>query len=209
MGLGRNCFEANDGKIDISDDDTANTDVRVFSIRSSTACALLSIDELQNIATLAFRGTRDPIDVVTDMTVRSIEFEPRKNVESGLVLGKMEVHQGFLSAFESLSTEINELLDDLSPNIRLIVTGHSMGGALAQIAAAYYSHMSPVLVTFGSPSVGDSEFCAFVNRQVSPAGGIRVFNEYDPVVSLAQIVGYSHAGTPVCLKQRESAKETF
>ena len=83
------------------------------------------------------------------------------------------------------------------------------GGGLAQIAAAYYSHMSPVLVTFGSPSVGNSEFCEFLNRQVSPAGGIRVFNEYDPVVYLAQIVGYSHAGTPICLKQTESAKRIF
>ena len=69
--------------------------------------------------------------------------------------------------------------------------------------------MSPVLVTFGSPSVGDSEFCAFVNRQVSPAGGIRVFNEKGPVAYLAQIVGYSHAGTPIRLKQKESAKSIY
>ena len=222
MGLGKDCFKGNDGMNDYNDNAISattttaaaaaipeNTDIRVISIRSSTACAILSIDYSQNLASLAFRGTRDPIDVITDLRISSADFEPRRNVERGLQLGKMEVHQGFLSAFESISVEINEILDTLHEDMRLIITGHSMGGGLAQIAAAYYSHMSPVLVTFGSPSVGNSEFCAFLNRQVSPAGGIRVFNEYDPVAYLAQIVGYSHAGTPICLKQRESAKDIF
>ena len=41
-----------------------------------------------------------------------------------------------------------------------------MGGALAQIAAAYYADLSPRLVTFAAPAVGNSEFCRFVDRAV-------------------------------------------
>ena len=36
-----------------------------------------------------------------------------------------------------------------------------------------------------------------------------MFNEKDPVAYLAQIVGYSHAGTPIRLKQKESAKSIY
>lgn len=32
-----------------------------------------------------------------------------------------------------------------------------MGGALAQIAAAYYADLSPTLVTFATPSIGETD----------------------------------------------------
>ena len=106
---------------------TATGDIRVYSIRSTTACAILSIDNSQKLASLAFRGTRDPTDVITDLMISSSDFEPRKNVERGLPLGRIEVHRGFLSAFESVSLEINEILDTLNQDMRLMITGHSMG----------------------------------------------------------------------------------
>jgi hypothetical protein len=35
-----------------------------------------------------------------------------------------------------------------------------MGGALAQIAAAYYADLAPTLVTFATPSIGACLCCA-------------------------------------------------
>lgn len=35
-----------------------------------------------------------------------------------------------------------------------------MGGALAQIAAAYYADLTPTLVTFATPSIGALLCCA-------------------------------------------------
>ena len=58
----------------------------------------------------------------------------------------------------------------------------------------HFSHLSPFLVTFGSPAIGNNEFCGFVDRRVSPSGGIRVFNDCDVVTHIAQLVGYAHAG---------------
>ena len=65
---------------------------------------------------------------------------------------------------------------------------HSMGGALAQIAAAYFSSKSnnnnnnnnnskgaasaaPYLFTFAAPAVGNAAFCRFVDAHVAPFGG--------------------------------------
>jgi len=99
----------------------------------------------------------------------------------------------------------------LVPSIFVTVSSLMLcrSGALAQIAAGYYSHMSPVLVTFGSPSIGNSEFCNFIERKVSPAGGIRMWNDFDAVPYLAQIVGYKHAGVPIRLSQKGHAKDLY
>ena len=69
--------------------------------------------------------------------------------------------------------------------------------------------MSPVLVTFGSPSIGNAEFCNYIERRVSPAGGLRVWNDFDAIPYLAQIVGYKHAGVPIRLSQKERAKDLY
>ena len=89
-----------------------------------------------------------------------------------------------------------------------------MGGALAQISAAYFSHLNPWLVSIAAPSVGNVQFCNFVNERVHPFGGIRLWNEYDaapyiystaPYIPL--IVGYSHAGIPIKMQLQREARE--
>jgi hypothetical protein len=82
-----------------------------------------------------------------------------------------------------------------------------MGGALAQISAAYFSHLNPWLVSIAAPSVGNVQFCNFVNERVQPFGGIRLWNEYDAVPYIALIVGYSHAGIPIKMQLQREARE--
>ena len=187
LALGYSCYE--------SSFDPAM--VKVYSIRSHKACCILAYDVAKKTASLAFRGTRDPIDVVTDLTVLSSEFKAKEDLESGIFFGRMEVHQGFLSAFESLSQELSDVMGKLPKDTKLIVTGHSMGGALAQIAAAYYCHMVPILVTFGSPAIGNTAFCEFVERRVSPAGGLQNTEEIYKCIDLSIILSSFHHHTKV------------
>jgi hypothetical protein len=68
----------------------------------------------------------------------------------------------------------------------------------------------PVLITFGCPVVGDHEFVLTQRRLVRPYGGLRVYNENDPVASVGfgllsleaasgKLQTRDHGGLPVAL----------
>lgn len=117
--------------------------------------------------------------------------------------GKM--HNGFTRA-------LDEVLDDLdarvegelkNTNRKLWMTGHSLGGALATLYAAYRVLKMKSLAgvyTFGCPRVGNVEFCQAVNQTLNQ-GGIRIFNfvnDHDIVTRVpARLMGYGQIGS-VC-----------
>tara|TARA_A100001035_G_C27350617_1_gene306905 strand:- start:32 stop:472 length:441 start_codon:yes stop_codon:yes gene_type:complete len=95
-----------------------------------------------------------------------------------------------------------------------------MGGALAQLASAYFTQhnegdhdysavFETNLVTFAAPAVGNADFVKYLNNHVGPYGGIRVWNEYDSVPYLATVVGYELGGIPVKMPLRQGAKALF
>jgi hypothetical protein len=105
-------------------------------------------------AVLAFRGS-DPVTLpnwLTDVVVKlveHVEYEGR-------------VHHGFSSALKRTWSKIETILDDVKDK-PLFLTGHSMGGAIAVLAAYRLAKMGrpPVAVyTYGAPRVGDRTFCS-------------------------------------------------
>jgi pimeloyl-ACP methyl ester carboxylesterase len=104
---------------------------------------------------VSFRGTQADKwrDVVAD-----IEFIPCEWGGPGLV------HSGFWEAYASLRDEIGKWLEE-QPETSLVITGHSLGAAMATLMAAH--HPRAQLVTFGSPRVGTTPFAAqFAGRDV-------------------------------------------
>jgi hypothetical protein len=105
-------------------------------------------------AVLAFRGS-DPVTLpnwVTDVVV--------KLVERAEYVGR--VHHGFSLALKHTWEKVERLVEAIDGK-PLFLTGHSMGGALAVLAACRLAKLGcpPVATyTFGSPRVGDREFCA-------------------------------------------------
>lgn len=172
---------------------------RRWLLRSRSACGIAVLDG-RGVLAVAFRGTLDPSDLLTD-----VSFAPAPIDTQGVL-----VHGGFLDAFSGLLPQLENLLAELAsagPLPRLVFTGHSMGGALAQLAAAHYRRHSPWLITFGAPCVGNSAFKRLVETGVRPFGGVRLWNELDSVPYLALLVGYCHAGVPVKLRLSSLAKE--
>lgn len=95
------------------------------------------------------------------------------------------VHAGFRDA-------VAAILPRLAPEIPagpLFITGHSLGGAMAQLAAFRLAGENPNVVTFAAPMVGDAEFAA------SLASLVRYENQGDVVPSVPPGI-YKHAGTP-------------
>ncbi len=108
---------------------------------------------------VAFRGTESKGDAITDLDTRRVRW-----------LEGVTVHRGFLRAFDLLRPQ-------LAPGPAPVFCGHSLGGALATIAAAHYG--CAALVTFGCPRVGDARFAQLVE---SRAGEIRRYVHNNDVV---------------------------
>jgi len=97
---------------------------------------------------VAFRGTQpDQVkDLITDAKALMVPWA---------VAGR--VHQGFAEAFSAILPALKTFLaSDAAP----IFTGHSLGAALATLAASVFP--GATLVTIGSPRVGDQVFADHV-----------------------------------------------
>src|SRR5262245_16907979 len=109
----------------------------------------------QKVALLAFRGTEQKLaDWQTDA-----DFKPVRSPT-----GTGHTHQGFTTQLEQVYLEITDALKKhLANDTLLYVAGHSLGGALATLMAARISADKVCGIhavhTFGSPRVGDNEFC--------------------------------------------------
>lgn len=96
---------------------------------------------------LSFRGTENWIDLLSDLRASKLDwFLPGR------------VHEGFLRCARSVEYNILSVLRTLAKTQRhdLIVTGHSLGGALATVFAALQidrDEAPAAVATFGQPRV--------------------------------------------------------
>ncbi len=114
--------------------------------------------DLGDCVVVAFRGTSSIRDFITDA----------KAWRTFTLMG--EVHHGFWDAWRAIAKQLwqNLMMFGFKP---VIMTGHSLGGSLAMIAArALRNNMVKVhsVYTFGAPRVGDKEFQTGYNTQTVP-----------------------------------------
>lgn len=128
---------------------------------------------------ISFRGTENVGDWLADLDVLS------RTRPYGMV------HRGFLAAFQAVETQLLEAIAAL-PNRTLLLTGHSLGGALATLAAAEWHDRFPAkwIITFGQPAVGKGAFTQFMQPQTDSF--IRFVNDNDIVTRVPPT--YQHVG---------------
>ena len=106
------------------------------------------------------------------------------------------MHVGFAQAWDEISRAATIAVRDglsANPSYKFVVTGHSLGGAVAHLAAAYLRRegYNCDLYTYGSPRVGSKSFATFVTRQ--QGSEFRITHEDDPIPRLPPIIfGYRH-----------------
>jgi alpha/beta superfamily hydrolase len=163
-----------------------------FSRKTDTQAMLLEFGTTVPFAVLVFRGTEQNIkDFVTDLTLGRLRHED----------GKIDTHAGFTRALDSVWEEIERALKHIQ--IPVFFTGHSLGAALATLAAARITPTS--LYTFGSPRVGDDEFVAML-KHMSPSIH-RVVHGEDIVATVPpEKLGFRHVGQLQMLKARSSRR---
>jgi len=137
----------------------------------------------RRVAALVFRGTNSPRDWLTNI-----------RIGQGRAVGEGLVHDGFFDALHGVWDEVRRAIRFL--DCPYFCTGHSLGAALATVAAArlYRTSMPPHSVyTFGSPRVGNGAFAASLKSRAL----FRVVNDNDCVVLAPPSIGmldYCHAG---------------
>lgn len=108
-----------------------------YKSRLTSAQAVLT--RLPTCDVLAFRGSDRPLDWLINATAIPVP------TRAGLC------HAGFAAAHASLWRQIKK---DLNRDKPLLITGHSLGGALAEISAALVKDFDTVwMITFGKPNV--------------------------------------------------------
>ncbi len=146
----------------------------------------------QNFVILIFRGTVNLENWLTDFDTKQVPFKK----------GRGKVHQGFYDSILELEPYINNIITKrCTENQDLYITGHSLGGAQATIAAMQCESLKSFtnITTFGEPKIGNAEFINFVNGSLNsdiPSGKSRLFrqvNQYDPV-PYVPFFSYYHEG---------------
>ena len=104
----------------------------------------------------------------------------------------VKVHSGF---YHKLMSVQEQLFDHIKTANSIIFSGHSQGGALAQLAAIIFKSEYPdckvACYAFGSPRVGNSDFVSLYNKEVYTS--YRVYYNLDPVPALPpRLFGYRH-----------------
>jgi triacylglycerol lipase len=152
-----------------------------FLKEGSTDCYVASNNDF---VIVAFRGTES--DEWKDMLTNSkIKLEPWLH---GVKVGR--VHRGFMEALDEIWRKLEDKLKAL-PGRKVWFCGHSLGGALATLAADRYPHTRGVC-TFGCPRVGDSTFADAFNAHLA-GKTLRYVNHHDVVTHVPPpFLGYEH-----------------
>ena len=132
-----------------------NTAEKIWGLNT---CEFVEVDETQcfvatstDAVLVAFRGTTSLGDWIANLNVLTTS-RPYGTV-----------HRGFLGAFQVVEQKLITILDQF-PGRRLLLTGHSLGGALALVCAAEWHSRFDIswVHTFGQPAVGKKDFQGFL-----------------------------------------------
>jgi triacylglycerol lipase len=104
------------------------------------------------------------------------------------------VHQGFRDALDRVWGRLSDRLADLGTSRAVWFTGHSLGGALATLAADRFADTAGVC-TIGCPRAGDRRFAAAFDHRFG-ARAVRYVNDTDVVTHVPPPfpLPYAHVG---------------
>lgn len=154
-----------------------------------------------DLVAIAFRGTNSFKNWNTDLHAALVHPDATDP--------KLRVHKGILAAFKALNNGENgleaRLKHVMTPRLDrrpIYVTGHSLGGALAQIATAVLgTDQFAACYTFGSPRVGNAYFDLWVKP---PSYRVMDYADIVPQVPLPipYLYPYRHSGDARYLPER-------
>jgi len=147
------------------------------------------------IVIATFRGTQSVDDWLHNLDFIPTAYQPVPSV--GMV------HAGFQLYYMTIRSSLLSLLSGVAPTCRrLILTGHSLGAALSELAAPDVLHnlnarWQPEVQNFAGPRVGQSDFVNVFDAQIDVC--FRVVNIWDLVPNVPPPLIFEHVGLAVTI----------
>ena len=145
------------------DDEKFGTDTQAF------------ITHHDEVILISVRGTVSRADALRDADAHQVSFDD----------GVGKAHGGFYQAYRAMRDFVLQYLDQFHVGQRIVICGHSLGGAIALLLAEGLrrtpdAHYNILLYTYGAPRAADAEFTAGASTLVHH----RIVNHNDPVPSV-------------------------
>lgn len=142
---------------------------------------------------IIFRGTQRTTEWIGDILLFQKNYEDFAN---------SKVHSGFANIYQHLAEQTREIAARLDPSLPCYISGHSLGSALATLAAVDLALKAPKLkeqirlYTYAGPRVGNPNF-AQMHSQIVP-NSYRIVNLADSIPLSPPTIFrndvYSHVG---------------
>jgi len=155
--------------------------------------AYVAINDQEKAIIVSYRGTSDVQSFFQNFEFIQSPFFDNNNAK---------VHSGFLKTYKSTRDEITKLIKKLvseNPTYKVVVTGHSLGGALGVfqtldlVGTPGLNSSNLFTYTYGEPRAGNQEFAKLVEKTGLKFS--RVINKADIVPHLPPIkFNYEHYG---------------
>jgi hypothetical protein len=154
---------------------------------STDVTGYVAVDHTNQLIIVSFRGS-----VTIDSWITNLDFD---TTDTDICSG-CTAHHGFWNSWVDARDRVTPAVQQASttyPNYKIAVVGHSLGGAIASLAAAQLrnSGLAVALYNFGSPRIGGTKISSYISNQ--PGGNFRLTHWNDPVPKLPLLtMGYVH-----------------
>ena len=181
------------------------TEVKRVLCDSLNSFAYTAYDKGNDVIVVAFRGTngKDLANWVTNLDARYEHYER---------ISGTNVHKGFHRAYVALAEQVRANVKELiskHPLSKVVITGHSLGGALATLAAEdlketlNLDRSKTFIITFGQPRTGDNGWADHL-LEAFPDTYFRIVHADDVVAQVpTNTQGFKHAGQEIWYPSQE------
>ncbi|KAF8858930.1 alpha/beta-hydrolase [Acephala macrosclerotiorum] len=163
-----------------------------FGVGETNTAGFVAIDNTNHLIIVAIQGTSiasNPIDILTDINLirDKTDLCGTANTNDGC-----EIHSGFWQATNDVFplVELNvKLALALHPDYQIVMTGHSLGGAVAALLGAKLRNCgkSVDIYTFGQPHLGSVDVSHYIQSQAPAYGSnYRITHTNDVVPQLPE-----------------------
>jgi pimeloyl-ACP methyl ester carboxylesterase len=154
---------------------------------STDVTGYVAVDHTNKLVIVSFRGS-----TTVDAWITNFDFD---TTTTDICPG-CTAHHGFWDSWVDARDRVTPAVREASisyPSYQIAVVGHSLGGAIASLAAAALrnSGLTVALYSFGSPRIGGTAISSYITNQ--PGGNYRLTHWNDPVPKVPLLImGYVH-----------------